>query len=176
MRSVSYSARETEFACQRESMTKELTTLAPSEVEILVGVPRREFYHCSSSRIHDRELPDGELTTVGGVRLDPEIATWSVMAIFTPGPCWTGQGDSPLRLCDDLCSATRYDMKYVICCVTPDARDEVCLGCDDNSPPPWSEEGREHSPNSVQLCNLMCLPPAPRLDTWIRYDVPDGGT
>ena len=32
-----------------------------------------------------------------------------------------------------------------------DTRVEVCLGRDDNSPPPCLEEGREHSPNSVQL-------------------------
>ena len=37
-----------------------------------------------------------------------------------------------------------------------DTRDEVCLGRDDTSPPPWREEGREHSPNSVQLYYLMC--------------------
>ena len=36
------SARETEFACQRECMT----TLAPSEMEFLESVPRGEFPHC----------------------------------------------------------------------------------------------------------------------------------
>ena len=43
-----------------------------------------------------------------------------------------------------------------------DTRDEVCLGRDDNSPPPGVE--REHSPNSVQLhCLMMCSPPTPQL-------------
>ena len=61
-----------------QCMTKEMTALAPSAMEMMVGAPRRELLHCrrqtlplrgsfssSSSRIHDRELPDGELITVG---------------------------------------------------------------------------------------------------------------
>ena len=38
--------RDTEFACQQVCMMKELTTLGPSEMEILVGVPRRVSPHC----------------------------------------------------------------------------------------------------------------------------------
>ena len=34
------------ICCLQVCMTKELTTLAPSEMEILVGVPRRVFHHC----------------------------------------------------------------------------------------------------------------------------------
>ena len=37
--------RDTEFACQQVCMMKELTTLGPSEMEILVGVPRRVSTH-----------------------------------------------------------------------------------------------------------------------------------
>ena len=59
-------------------MTKELTASAPFAMEIMVGAPRQEILHCprqtlplrgsfssSSSRTHDRELPNGELITVG---------------------------------------------------------------------------------------------------------------
>ena len=46
-------------------------------------------------------------------------------------------------------------------------RDEVCLGRDDTSPPPWWEEAGEHSPDSVQLQCLIRSPPTPRLlVTW----------
>ena len=59
----------------------------------------------------------------------------------------------------------RYDMMlvYGIWYVVFDTRGEVCLGREDNSLLPCLEEGREHSPNSVQLDYLICLPPSLRL-------------
>ena len=53
------------------------------------------------------------------------------------------------------------------------SRDEVCLGRDDASPPPWWEEAGERSPDSMQLFCFLCSPPTPRLlVTWYGTTCP----
>ena len=60
-------------------------------------------------------------------------------------------------------AAQKYPVENLIGDMRCDTRYEIRLGRDDTSPPPSREEGREHSPYSVQFQHLTCLPPLPRL-------------